>query len=182
MKLLVSFFICTFVTLPTVYGQIDSTKVLSEIVVSAYRTNRSIAEVPSSIGLVIERELLRFNNTSLLPAANTVPGVRMEERSPGSYRFAIRGSSLRSPFGVRNVKFYWNGLPLTDGGGNTYLNLLDFNAISNLEVIKGPGSSLYGAGTGGVVLFNNNLSPVNQVQVSALAGSFGLQRYQVSVQ
>jgi iron complex outermembrane receptor protein len=126
--------------------------------------------------------LERFNNTSLLPAVNTIPGVRMEERSPGSYRFAIRGSSLRSPFGVRNVKMYWNGLPLTDGGGNTYLNLLDFNAVTSAEIIKGPGASLYGAGTGGVVLLNSPFSNKNQVQVSALGGSYGLQRYQASIQ
>jgi iron complex outermembrane receptor protein len=104
----------------------------------------------------------------------------MEERSPGSYRFSIRGSTLRSPFGVRDVKFYWNGLPLTDGGGNTYLNLLDFDAIGRAEIIKGPGASLYGAGTGGVVLLNNPLANKNQLQLSAGGGSFGLQRYQVS--
>ena len=79
----------------------------------------------------------------------------MEERSPGSFRLAIRGSSLRSPFGVRNVKVYWNGIPFTDAGGNTYLNLFDFNSIANIEVIKGPGGSMYGAGTGGVVLLES---------------------------
>jgi iron complex outermembrane receptor protein len=50
----------------------------------------------------------------------------MEERSPGSYRLNIRGSSLRSPFGVRNVKIYYNNIPFTDPGGNTYLNSLAF--------------------------------------------------------
>ncbi|MEJ0103149.1 MAG: hypothetical protein WDO19_11585 [Bacteroidota bacterium] len=43
---------------------------------------------------------------------NNTPGVRMEERSPGSYRLNLRGSTLRSPFGVRNVKVYlgWNSI------------------------------------------------------------------------
>jgi iron complex outermembrane receptor protein len=100
----------------------------------------------------------------------------MEERSPGSYRFSIRGSSLRSPFGIRNVKVYWNGLPLTDGGGNTYLNLLDFNSIGSMEIVKGPGGSLYGAGTGGVVLIRNPDVKKNNFEVSALAGSYGLRR------
>jgi iron complex outermembrane recepter protein len=163
-------------------AQKDSVQLLDEVTVQAYAADRPLSEVPASVTYMSRQTLERFNNTSILPAVNTIPGVRMEERSPGSYRFSIRGSLLRSPFGVRNVKMYWNGLPLTDGGGNTYINLLDFNAISNLEVIKGPGSSLYGAGTGGVVLFNNSLAAVNQVQVSALAGSYGLQRYQVSAQ
>ncbi|HEY5824874.1 MAG TPA: TonB-dependent receptor [Cyclobacteriaceae bacterium] len=176
MKFLV-FVVCAVFSVHTLYGQADSTKVLGEVVVSAYRSDRPASEVPSSIGLVNEKDLLRFNNTSLLPAVNTVPGVRMEERSPGSYRFSIRGSLLRSPFGVRNVKFYWNGLPLTDGGGNTYLNLLDFNSIGGMEIIKGPGASLYGAGTGGVVLLKSPAAKNDQIQVSALFGSYGLRQF-----
>ena len=160
----------------------DTVKLLNEVVVHAYANDRPLMEVPAAIGYVDTKALERFNNTSLLPAVNTIPGVRMEERSPGSYRFAIRGSSLRSPFGVRNVKMYWNGLPLTDGGGNTYINLVDFNSVASAEIIKGPGASLYGAGTGGVVLLGSPMSNHNQLQVSALGGSYGLQRYQISAQ
>lgn len=158
----------------------DTTKLLSEVVIHAYEYDRPIGEVPAAIGVVDRQDYERFNNTSILSAVNTVPGVRMEERSPGSYRFSIRGSLLRSPFGVRNVKVYWKGLPLTDGGGNTYLNLLDFNAIHNTEIIKGPGASLYGAGTGGVVLLSNDISSRPQVKVSTVLGSYGLQRYNLA--
>jgi len=138
-------------------------------------------EVPAAVATLDQKDFERFNNTSILPAVNLIPGVRMEERSPGSYRFSIRGSLLRSPFGVRNVKMYWNGLPLTDGGGNTYLNLLDFNSITSSEIIKGPGGSLYGAGTGGVVLFNKDLLNPG-LRLSTVFGSYGLQRYQMSAQ
>src|SRR5690606_20607091 len=100
----------------TVSAQVDSTRMLQEVVIDAFETNRRLQEVPASIGILRKTELDRFTNASLLSAVNTLPGVRMEERSPGSYRFSIRGSSLRSPFGVRNVKVYWNGLPFTDGG------------------------------------------------------------------
>jgi iron complex outermembrane receptor protein len=143
------FLICT---VPAFAQQEDSVKVLQEITIRAYEADRPLLQVPASVGLVLKEDLERFNNTSLVSAANTLPGVRMEERSPGSYRFSIRGSSLRAPFGVRNVKVYWNDLPLTDAGGNTYLNQLDANTIQQMEIIKGPGSSLYGAGTGGVLL------------------------------
>jgi iron complex outermembrane recepter protein len=159
----------------------DSTRTLNEIVIKGFAYNRPLKEVPASIAIVGKNELERFNNTSLLPAINTVPGVRMEERSPGSFRLSIRGSSLRSPFGIRNVKFYWNGLPMTDGGGNTYLNLMDFDAVGRIEIIKGPGGGLYGAGSGGVVLLNSALSKTNQWQAMASGGSFGLQKYQASM-
>ena len=98
----------------------------------------------------------------------------MEERSPGSYRFNIRGSSLRSPFGVRNVKVYYNDIPLTDPGGQTYLNNLGFYNYTSVEIIKGPGSSLYGAGTGGVMLIDGfDGKAANGITANYTVGSFG---------
>jgi iron complex outermembrane recepter protein len=157
----------------------DTTKVLDEVVVEAYFYKRPLTDVPASIAILSKADLERFNNTSLLPIFNTVPGVRMEERSPGSYRLSIRGSLIRSPFGIRNVKVYRNGLPLTDGGGNTYLNLFDYSAIEKIEVIKGPAGSLYGAGTGGVVILNSSVPDSTGVDVSSAFGSYGLRTHQV---
>ena len=159
----------------------DSVRVLEEVLVQAYATDRPSFEVPAAVSYISSKALDRFNNTSILPAVNLIPGVRMEERSPGSYRFSIRGSLLRSPFGVRNVKMYWNGLPLTDGGGNTYINLLDNSSISSMEIIKGPGASLYGAGTGGVVLFKSR-SNAPKYEISAMGGSYGLLRLNSTTQ
>ncbi len=134
----------------------DSSQTLNEVIVKAYEQNRKLMQVPASIAVINKTQLSHFNNTNILPALNINPGIRMEERSPGSYRLNIRGSSLRSPFGVRNVKTYYNDIPYTDPGGNTYLNQLSFYNIQSAEVIKGPGSSLYGAGTGGVLLLKTN--------------------------
>lgn len=52
---------------------------------------------------------------------------------------------------------YWNGIPLTDANGNTYFNEVAFNHVGKIEVIKGPSGSMYGAGTGGVVLLTSPL-------------------------
>ncbi|MBL0337033.1 MAG: TonB-dependent receptor plug domain-containing protein [Chitinophagaceae bacterium] len=104
---------------------------------------------------VVDPEKFAQSKSSLLTALNTVPGVRMEERSPGSYRISIRGSSLRSPFGVRNIKVYWNDIAVTDPGGNTYFNQFAANNFTFLEVVKGPAASMYGAGTGGLILLNS---------------------------
>src|SRR5690606_13600689 len=121
----------------------DSSLVLSPVVIRAYQHERALLEVPASVSVLTGTEFQRFNNSSLLPVINTVPGVRMEERSPGSYRHAIRSSTLRPAFGLRNVKVYWNGLSFTDPGGNTYINLLNFGSTQGAEIIKGPGGSLY---------------------------------------
>ncbi len=120
---------------------------------------------------------------TLVPALNTLPGVRMEERSPGSYRLSIRGSLLRSPFGIRNVKIYLNDFPLTDAGGNTYLNALDASGISSMEVWKGPYGSLYGANTGGVVRIRTyEQQETSRVSASLSGGSYGLFHQTLSMQ
>lgn len=173
-----------FVMISTaVFGQsLDSIQQLQPVTIQAYAADHTLEEVAASVGYVGTQSLHRFSNTSILPAVNIIPGVRMEERSPGSYRFSIRGSLLRSPFGVRNVKVYWNGLPFTDGGGNTYLNLIDFNSVGSLEIVKGPGGSLYGAGTGGVLLLNSPAIRQDKFEVEALGGSYGLRRVSASGQ
>ena len=151
----------------------DSSQTLGEVIVKAYEQNQSLRKVPAAINKVNKSGLERFSNTNILPALNSTPGVRMEERSPGSYRMNIRGSTLRSPFGVRNVKVYWDEIPLTDPGGNTYLNQLGYYNFNSIEVIKGPAGSLYGAGTGGAILINStSASPDPGLMVNLSYGSY----------
>ena len=164
------------------HQQADSSKTLQEVVVQAYGQNRQLKELAAAVNVVGTAQLERYNNTSLLPALNATPGVRMEERSPGSYRLNVRGSTLRSPFGVRNIKIYWNDIPLTDPGGNTYLNQLSYFNIGSVEVIKGPAGSMYGAGMGGALLISGE--PQNW-EAGALAqysgGSYGLSNLNVQI-
>lgn len=115
-----------------------------------------------------------FEKTSFLAGINTIPGVRMEERSPGSYRLSMRGSALRSPFGVRNIRIYWNDIPLTDPGGNTYLNQLAFNNISEMTIVKSTATANYGSGTGGQLLISNLPAKQKDVSLELVGGSFGL--------
>lgn len=160
----------------------DSATALQPVTVKAYEQNRQLKEVSGAINFIGKSQLERFNNTSLLPALNTTPGVHMEERSPGSFRLNVRGSTLRSPFGVRNIKVYWNGIPFTDPGGNTYLNQLSYYNINSIEVIKGPAGSLYGAGTGGAVLLNSQPDQWTKgVDVSYLHGSYNLHNLHAQV-
>ncbi len=148
-------------------------KIMQQVVINAYSQNRKLAEVSAPVNYVGQQQLNRFGNSNILSAVNASPGVRMEERSPGSYRFNIRGSSLRSPFGVRDVKIYFNEIPLTDPGGNTYLNQLGFYNFQSIEIIKGAAGSMYGAGTGGAVLIKS--MPINWkpgVEINYTAASF----------
>jgi iron complex outermembrane receptor protein len=122
---------------------------LAAVTVSAFESERPLIQQAASISRLSERDLFRFNENSPVQAFNQKAGIRIEERAPASYRISIRGSSLRSPFGVRNVKVYWNEVPFTSPDGTTALNLLDLSNIKTAEVIKGPSGSVYGAGNGG---------------------------------
>ncbi len=162
----------------------DTARHLSQVTVKGYLIEQPVLSVPASVSVLTPAQLQLQPGASLVPALNTVPGVRMEERSPGSYRLSIRGSLLRSPFGVRDVKIYYDEMPLTDAGGNTYLNAIDVNSVQGLEILKGPDGSLFGANSGGVVL----ISPVNRYNDSSYlsggvsTGSYGLFHQNITLQ
>ncbi|MDZ4796198.1 MAG: TonB-dependent receptor plug domain-containing protein [Bacteroidota bacterium] len=160
---------------PIAEVQSDTSSILDEVTVKAFEQNRNLSKLVAVVKLIEFNNADRYNKTSLVNGFNTVAGVRMEERSPGSYRINIRGSSLRSPFGVRNVKVYWNDIPVTDPGGNTYFNQFAWNNFSSIEIVKGPTSSMYGAGTGGLILMHS-LSPWQPgVSAEYITGSYNLQ-------
>lgn len=162
----------------TVLAAAPADSLLQEVVVNAFQSHKNWKAVPAAIAVIGTKEIGRYSGASLVPVLNTVPGIRMEERSPASYRLSVRGSLLRSPFGVRNVKVYWNDIPLTDAGGNTYLNLVEMSQLTGAEIIKGPAASVYGAGTGGALLLESMLaysdSSKHQFTAGLTGGAYGL--------
>ncbi|SFK65871.1 iron complex outermembrane recepter protein [Porphyromonadaceae bacterium KH3CP3RA] len=174
----------------TLYGQTtdsiyqNEALTLEPVEIIAYFNQQPILGLTASAQSVSSNLIETQQTTTLLPALNMVAGVRMEERSPGSYRLTMRGSLIRSPFGIRNVKIYVDEFPLTDAGGNTYLNLIDPASISTIHVLKGPDGSLYGANSGGVIRIQPKGFGIQQNQGYLLlnGGSFGLFQEQLSIQ
>jgi iron complex outermembrane receptor protein len=173
-----------FLFSPFVFCAQEDTVDLKEVTVNAYLGNRPLLRLPSSTALIDSEHIYRQPGISLVPVLNTIPGVRMEERSPGSYRLSIRGSLIRSPFGIRNTKIYLDEFPLTNAGGDSYLNLIDINSVNRIEVLKGPDGSLFGANSGGVV----RVDPIDQSTDSSYAslgaggGSYGLLQQNIKLQ
>src|SRR5688572_23841525 len=159
-------------TLPPDSTMIDT---LAEVVVKGFEQSRRLSSTAAAVKVLRSGE--NYPKTSMVTALNTVAGVRMEERSPGSYRLNIRGSSLRSPFGVRNIKVYWNDIPITDPGGNTYFNQFAFNNLGTITIFKGPAGSLYGAGTGGLILAESMHGWYRKpgIDLEYIGGSYGMQ-------
>lgn len=162
----------------------DSTVRLQPIDLKVHFVSQSLLSVSSGVHTINESTIQQQQPTTLLTGMNTVAGIRMEERSPGSYRLAMRGSLIRSPFGIRNTKVYVDEFPFTDAGGNTYLNLIDPSFIQQISVLKGPDGSLYGANSGGIIKIQpQGFGKIqDKLDVNIMAGSFGLFQEQIGIQ
>jgi iron complex outermembrane recepter protein len=159
----------------------DTVKQIDEVVIRGYLSRQPLVQVPASVAVLDAKDLRNGSQQTLLAALNGIPGIRMEERSPGSYRLSIRGSLLRSPFGIRNVKMYFNDLPFTDASGNAYLNLIDPTLLQRIEILKGPDGSLFGANSGGVVLMDSYVKDTTRVEVGISGGSYGIFKQHVRI-
>jgi iron complex outermembrane receptor protein len=135
-----------------------------------YTTNTLPGAVISQI------DLSRDDRSSLQNALNTIPGVQYDARGlGGSRRISIRGSFIRSPFAVRNIKIYMDEMPLTSPDGQASLELIDPADLYSIEVIKGPAANSYGAGNGGVLIASTALPVIGypSLMTETSAGSFG---------
>mgnify|MGYP003574948380 CR=1 FL=1 len=149
----------------------DSATLIFEVTIDAYKKPAAFISSTKSVS-VVSNELLSLNTPErLLESINQIAGSRMEERSPGSYRISIRGSSLRSPFGVRNIKIYLDNFILSDASGNTYLNVISPELINKMEIYKGPESGDFGAVTGGTLLLKTTNS--ENISGNISIGSYG---------
>ncbi|WP_042720001.1 TonB-dependent receptor, partial [Flavobacterium sp. B17] len=149
----------------------DSAALISEVRIDAYKKPAAFITSTKSVSVISENLLSQNPPERMLESINHISGARMEERSPGSYRISLRGSTLRSPFGVRNVKVYLDDFIFSDASGNTYFNVISPGLIRRMEIHKGPESGDYGAVTGGTLLLKTSDSDRTSAQLAA--GSYG---------
>ena len=149
----------------------DSANLISEVKIDAYKKPTAFINSTKSVSVISENLLNQNTPERMLESINQIAGARMEERSPGSYRISLRGSTLRSPFGVRNVKVYLDDFILSDASGNTYFNVISPELINRMEIYKGHESGDYGAVTGGTILLKTKNSDNLSTNIST--GSYG---------
>jgi len=158
----------------------DDIKQLAPTVVTATRVETNSFDLPMSIEVTdyekIQEGQLKAN---LSETSSRVPGVVVNNRNnPGQdLAIQIRGFGARSAFGVRGVRLYADGIPLTMPDGQGQTGTFNLDTASRVEYLKGPFSSLYGNSSGGVVqLFTKDGSKDASVNADATFGSYGLSR------
>ena len=164
---------------PTMHIQMESDiKNLNEVIVSAYGNNRKSKETAGAIAFLSSEDIKQGSGVSMQAALNSVPGVRMDQSTLSEARISIRGNGVRAPYGIRNIKIYINDIPFTEADGTTRIEGIDINDLGSAEILKGPASSIYGGGTGGVINFKLARAPYQERSLSlhTLAGSDGLIR------
>ncbi len=158
----------------------ESEITLSEITVVGFENDRSLLESTGSIAVADARDFERADKSSLTQMINQIPGV--QARGANILRpatISIRGMGSRGPGQTGRIKIYLNDLMLTNADGTNAWEDIDPYTIGSVEVIKGPGSSIYGASVGGVLNINTQDAAYNENSLEAftMLGSFNTLRY-----
>src|SRR5690554_1755982 len=145
---------------------------INEVTVKAFRKPYHLLNIPAPVNLLLPSVLETGSALNPVEALNQVPGVLMHNATLTTNRLTIRGIGTRSPYATNKIKAYFGEIPLTSGDGETTLEDLENTSISRVEIIKGPSSSLYGAGLGGTLLFHPKSVTENFVQHQVTHASF----------
>ena len=132
----------------------DDIKQLAPTVVTATRVETNSFDLPVSID-VIEKENIHDGKPGMLLSESLIriPGLTANNRTQMAQdpQISSRGFGARSAFGVRGVKIYVDGIPLTMPDGIGVPGAVDLDNIKSIEVMRGPFSSMYGSSAGGVI-------------------------------
>ncbi len=159
------------------FSQSDTTSLQPVQLSTRYEVD--LRKTTSPINFVDEKEINRDNNVILTPVLNRIPGVFMQQGNFNTNRITIRGIGARSQFSTDRLKVYVDDIPITFGNGESIFEDIDLENLAELKIIKGPNSTPYGSGLGGVLQLKHKqrIEAGNQAKINYTQGSFGLQRF-----
>jgi len=166
-----------------VFSQVKKdTIALSEIILEASPIKNVLQNAASSVSVITTTDINKTDGIILTPALNKIPGVYMQQGTLNTNRITIRGIGARSQYGTNRVKAYFDGIPLSSGEGETVIEDIDIAAIEKIEIIKGPNSTSFGSGLGGVIHLFSQETPLMESfgKATTTFGSFGLLQQRLS--
>ncbi len=126
--------------------------VLEEETEVATKTKMNNDFVPGMVTVLHGEQLEALGIHTIVEALSMVPGIQAARLSSGEPTVKIRG--LAFPFNAGNVKVMLNSIALSreSSGINSSVLLTPIAQVDRIEVIRGPGSNIYGDfALGGVV-------------------------------
>ena len=181
-KNILSFFLIFF-GIALVSGQVTKdTLALSEIILKASPIQDVLQNAASAVSVISSADIQKTDGIILTPVLNKIPGVFMQQGTLNTNRISIRGIGARSQYGTTRVKAYFNSIPLSSGEGETVIEDIDVAAIEKIEIIKGPNSTSFGSGLGGVIHLFARETPLLESfgKATSTFGCFGLLQQRLS--
>lgn len=166
-----------------IFGQIKKdTIALSEITLKGSPIKNVLQNTASSVSVITAVDINKSDGIILTPVLNKIPGVTMQQGALNTNRITIRGIGARSQYGTNKIKAYFDRIPLSSGEGETTIDDIDLASIEKIEIIKGPNSTSFGSGLGGVIqLFSRETPLLESFGKSTVTfGSFGLLQQRLS--
>lgn len=154
---------------------------LPDVIVTATREEENRYDVPISISKIRTESVKDTKPTHPSELMNQVPGVFVNTTSGEGH-----ATMIRHPITTGSVYLYLeDGVPTRSPGFYNHNALFEINVpqAGGIEVIKGPGSALYGSDAiGGVVnVLTRPVTREREVDLSAEYGGFGWKRLLASV-
>ncbi|WP_242696422.1 TonB-dependent receptor [Longitalea luteola] len=154
---------------------------LQEIVISASRTAQQRSEAPVAIATISKQTMEDTRATRIDQLVNKISGVNMVSLGNEQHQM-----SIRQPMTTKSLFLYLeDGIPIRTTGVYNHNALLEINmpAARQIEIIKGPSSSLYGAEAigGAVNVITQAPSAILTGQVNVQATNTGYKRTDVQV-
>jgi len=181
-KLLSIAIISTFSINQHVYAEeIVSEKIITApIVVTATRVEQNSFDLPVAIDVVESKDIQNGQlQMTLSESLIRVPGITAQNRTNQSQdpQISSRGFGSRSSFGVRGVRVYVDGIPLTMPDGQGQPGVVDLSVVKSVEVMRGPFSALYGNSSGGVIqMLTKDAPKITEIDGTVMFGSYDTKR------
>jgi len=153
---------------------------MQNVVVTATQSKQSKAEVSATIGGIARNEIAQVRPTHPSQIMQRVPGVLVTNLSGEGHATAIR-----QPITTAAVYLYLeDGIPTRSTGFFNHNALYEINVpqAEGIEVLKGPGTALYGSDAiGGVINVTTRPAPARpEIMLSTEGGSYGFNRVLLS--
>jgi iron complex outermembrane receptor protein len=150
------------------------------VVVTATRVEQNSFDLPVAIDVVNQKDIQDGQlQMTLSESLIRVPGITAQNRTQSAQdpQISSRGFGSRSSFGVRGIRLYVDGIPLTMPDGQGQPGVVDLSSIKSIEVMRGPFSALYGNSSGGVIQMLTEDAPKSLEEGgTAMFGSYDTNR------
>ncbi len=157
--------------------------ILEPVTVEATRLDSDPDEVPAAISVVGKDDVqLARQQIGLDESLVAIPGLFLQDRYnfAQDLRISIRGFGARAAFGIRGVRIVVDGIPETLPDGQGGVDSIDLGSVQQIEVIRGPVSSLYGNASGGVINIVSERGPeIPFVESRLSTGEFDFGKHQL---